>query len=278
MDIGLVLSGGGARCIAQLGALLAFEERDLHPVAISACSSAALLGALLASGKPPRGVAELAREVKWSELVSVQFGAGLLSSDGLGEWLAQHVPSTFEELTIPFVVVAVDIQNGELCEFRSGPLVPAALASNAFPGVFHPVRFNDRDLMDGGILNVVPVDVIQSLTHAPVIVLDASSSPKRRIDLDRKAGAIDLITKAFRKEMPLPIDLMYKAYVITRGHIVDELYRRHPPELVIRPPLDEAGIHDADFGKFEQALDLGYQEACRVLDEQLPALLTRHSA
>ncbi|AFZ69549.1 patatin-like phospholipase family protein [Deinococcus peraridilitoris] len=263
---GLVLSGGGARCFAQLGALRALEERGIHPSAIAACSSAAIIGALIAAGYDARTLYRLARRTDFGDMTAVQFGSGLLSSDQIGTWLARRVPEQFEQLRIPLALVAVDIQEGTLHTYRSGALIPAALASNAFPGVFEPVKHDNRTLMDGGILNVVPLDVIRELSSDPVIVVDVASTPARKVNLDRKTGLLAMITRTAHKEMPLPIELMYKAYVITRGAIVEDLYRQFPPDLTIRPPLDQHGIHDADFGSLDEAVDLGYNEANSVLD------------
>jgi hypothetical protein len=96
--------------------------------------------------------------------------------------LKKHAPETFEELAIPLAVPAVDIQSAEMLVLKSGPLIPAVSASNAFPGLFTPVEHLGRQLMDGGILNNVPVDLIRTMTTAPVVVVDVRPSPKEKIE------------------------------------------------------------------------------------------------
>lgn len=265
LNIGLVLSGGGARCFAQLGVLRALEERRLRPVAVAACSTAAILGALVARGYPADDILRRVRDLDWKRLIHLDFGRGVLDSEGIARWLEGQVPATFEELSLPYAVVAVDIQRGELLEFSSGPLLPPVLGSNAFPGLFNPVEYQGRFLMDGGILNEIPVDVVRRLTGEKVVAVDVTTTPGRHVDLGHPDNLWGLLTGALRHEPPLALELVRQAYIITRQFVNDSRYEAHPPDLIIRPELD-GDIRTEDFGKLEEAAERGYDAANKALD------------
>lgn len=169
MQLGLVLSGGGARCFAQIGALQAFEEHDVEVTAIAANSAAGFIGALFAAGHSAAGIYQIFSGADYSTLLDFKGGGGLLGHEDLETLLAEHLPETFEDLNFPLVVPTVDIRTAERVMFSSGPLIPALCASNAFPGLFRPVTLGGRQLMDGGILSNVPLDLIRPLTSAPIL-------------------------------------------------------------------------------------------------------------
>ncbi|HEX7021651.1 MAG TPA: patatin-like phospholipase family protein, partial [Trueperaceae bacterium] len=166
MRIGLVLSGGGARSFAQIGALLALDDYGAEVAAIAATSTGAVLAALYAAGNSARAVQDIVRGIDYTSFLDPNGEGGLIGHRGVEALLAAHAPETFEELSIPLAVPTTDIQNARQLVYRSGPLRPPVCASNAFPGLFVPVAFDGRFLMDGGILNDVPLDLIGTLTTA----------------------------------------------------------------------------------------------------------------
>ncbi|MDQ3397022.1 MAG: patatin-like phospholipase family protein [Deinococcota bacterium] len=267
MEVGLVLGGGGARCFAQIGVLRAFEERAVTPVAIAACSTAAIIGALYAAGQRSTSIHKIASEANLRDFINLGGSTGLMDQAGVEALLRPYVPESFEDLAIPLATVATDVQRGELIVLRSGPLIPAVCASNAFPGIFSPVRHNGRDLIDGGVLNLVPVDVIRSLTTRPVIAVDVSLSPRRKLDLDEDVTLWNKITMPFKmKRLPLFLDLLDKAYTITQSQVTQLRYASYPPEAIIKPDLtDDFKIHDFDC--LEEAVELGYRKATEVLEQ-----------
>jgi NTE family protein len=124
-QIGLALSGGGARCYAHIGALAALEEEGLlRPCAIAANSSAAVLAALYAAGHDARAVEAIVRGIDFSDFLEPASGGGLIHDDPVEGVLERHAPETFEELAVPLAVPAVDIERGELLIYSSGPLRP----------------------------------------------------------------------------------------------------------------------------------------------------------
>src|SRR5688572_1327074 len=149
--IGLALSGGGARCFAQVGALVALEEAGFRVSAVAANSSAAILAAIYATDGNAKRLEQVVRGIDFSSFFDLDGSSGLLGHAGVEKLLAEHAAATFEDLAIPLAVPAVDIERAEMLVFSEGPLVPPVCASNAFPGVFVPVKFHGRNLMDGGM-------------------------------------------------------------------------------------------------------------------------------
>lgn len=263
MNIGLVLSGGGARCFSHIGGLKALEEHDIRPSAIAGSSSGAILGALYAAGLDADTLHIIVKTVNYSNFWRTGVKGGLISHDGLAELVSVHAPKTFEELKIPLAVTTVDIQSGELIILQHGDLTPAVCASNAFPGLFAPIRHLDRYLMDGGILNNFPVDVIRTMTTDPVIAFDTTVSDKRKLDFEGeepKPNFLERVSATFKKEalpLPLVLDVLVKAYTITQTRLIELRSTMHPPDHVIKPALpDDLGIES--FGRFEEAYELGY--------------------
>lgn len=176
LEVGLVLGGGGARGLAHLGVLAALEALDYQPVAIAGCSVGSIVGALYAAGHSPAAIQELVAQHQFPALELLRSGehGSLLSSRWLDRALRTALPETFEALSFPLAVTAVDVESGELVVIRSGDLISALRASSALPGLLSPVLRDGKLLIDGGLLNNLPVDVIRTLTSAPVIAVDVA--------------------------------------------------------------------------------------------------------
>lgn len=265
MDISLVLGGGGARCFAHVGVIRALEERDMKPQALATCSTASVIGALYAAGYSAARILDLAKEIDFSSFVVLDpGGSGLVSNEKIVDFLCEHAPATFEELHMPLAVVTTDIQTGESLTFRSGELAPVVCASNALPGVFEPVHHAGRYLLDGGILDIVPVDVVCKVTRTTVIAVDVSQSPKRKLELEDEPLWRRLTPSG---GTPRALEILKKAYVLRENILRDARYKENPPDIDIRPDLPE-DLSEQDFGRIEEAADIGYASAVEALDEQ----------
>lgn len=274
MNVGLVLSGGGARCFSHIGGLEALEEHGIKVSAIAGSSSGAIIGALYASGLDADTIHTIVKTINYGDFWRTGVKGGLISHDGLAELVSVHAPKNFEDLKIPLAVTTVDIQTGELIILQRGPLTPAACASNAFPGLFAPIKYLDRYLMDGGILNNFPVDIIRTMTTDPVIAFDATVSDKRKLDFEGeedKPNFIERMSNTFKGERlytPLLLDVLVKAYTITQTRLINLRNTMHPPDYVVKPNLpDNLGIES--FGRLEEAYQLGY-EATEEMLKHLP--------
>jgi NTE family protein len=259
-EIGLVLSGGGARCLAQVGALRAVEEAGFRVAAIAANSSAAIIGALYAAGHGASGVEAIVLDVDWAAFMDVDGATGLIGHRGVETLLADHAPATFEDLQIPLAVPTVDIERAELLVYRTGPLVPPVCASNAFPGLFTPVEFEGRFLMDGGILDNFPVGIIRTLTRRPVLALDVRPPARLPLDLDkpRPDSLGGKIAALLGHGATTAIKVVTQAYSITQSRLVELNCTLHPPDVWLRPGLDDdMGVED--FSRLEEAIEHGYR-------------------
>jgi len=163
MKIGLALSGGGARGIAHLGVIKALQEMGIGFDQISGTSAGAIAGALTAAGYSPDESLKLIESSSFVKHLRPAWNRmGLLRIDTAVELYRKYIPhDSFEELQIPLHVVAVDLIAGEQVIFDEGELIRPVLASCCLPGIFEPMLINKRQYIDGGVLNNLPLEVIE---------------------------------------------------------------------------------------------------------------------
>ncbi|MHB8709365.1 MAG: patatin-like phospholipase family protein, partial [Desulfuromonadales bacterium] len=174
LRLGLALGSGAARGLAHIGVLKVLDEAKIQVHTIAGTSIGAFIGALYAAGVPVQRMEAVARELDWRKLAHLLNPtvptSGLVDGGKLVEFMAELLPvHSFEALRLPLAVTATDIETGEALIIRKGDLLEALRAALAFPGVFPPVRFNDRFLVDGGLCNPVPADVARHLGADRVI-------------------------------------------------------------------------------------------------------------
>ena len=164
MKIGLVLSGGGARGIAHLGVVKALQEIGIQFDQIAGTSAGAIVGALIAQGYSPDESLKIIESSSFvRHLRPAWTRMGLLRLDMVVDLYRKYIPhDSFEGLQIPLHVVAVDLNGGEQVVFEQGELIRPVLASCCLPGIFEPMYINKRQFVDGGVLNNLPVDVIEN--------------------------------------------------------------------------------------------------------------------
>jgi NTE family protein len=258
--IGLALSGGGARCFAQIGALKALEDEGYQVDAIAANSSAAVLGALYAACSDAGELEAIVRGADFASLLVADGSTGLIGHEGIDALLADFAPDTFEELAIPLAVPTTDIERAELLIFREGPLRPPVCASNAFPGLFVPVEYRGRHLMDGGMINNFPVDIIRTMTSRPALAIDVRPSASGPLDLDKQTPSTFLgkVGALVGHGASTSVDILMQAYGITQSRLIEIMLAMHPPDVWLRPELSsEFGIQD--FSRLDDSLEIGYR-------------------
>jgi NTE family protein len=162
---GIVLSGGGVRGFAHLGFLKVLDEIGLKPYAISGVSAGAIAGSLYLAGHSPDNILNILKQhayFGWSNLLWNK--DGFFSMQPLLRTLKQYIPQdNFESLAARFFVTATDFTQSKAVTFSSGPLYDAIIASASVPVVFSPVRMGDSLLVDGGLMNNLPVEPLTGL-------------------------------------------------------------------------------------------------------------------
>ena len=178
--IGLALSGGAARGMAHVGVLKALAENDIRIDCIAGTSAGSLVGGALASGMPLDEIEDLGRKLRWRDIGRVTMSRlGVQSNERLEQYLRARLPiSKFEELPIPLAVVATELKTGAAVIMRDRGDVPLAVrASCAIPGWYVPVVDEQgRQLVDGGLVAVVPSFVARSLGADIVVAVDVNAA------------------------------------------------------------------------------------------------------
>lgn len=168
IKIGLSLSGGAARCIAHLGVLEALSEMQIRAHAISAVSGGAIIAGFFANSFTPREILAIIKETSLFKVIGPAFNIGLLKMDKLKEIYSKYFKiNMIEDLPVQLSILCCDIKSGKAFNFSSGDLITAIIASSSMPVVFKPVPYKEMLLVDGGILNNMPV---QALEESDIII------------------------------------------------------------------------------------------------------------
>ena len=238
-SLALALSGGGARGIAHLGVLAALDELAIPVRALAGASSGGIASAFYAAGMAPRELLRLLQATSIPRLTRLAFSRhGLLGLDAVERLLARYLgPVTrFEDLRLPLTLVATDLAAGESVYFSQGPLLPPLLASSAVPILYRPVVYQQRQLVDGGLLNNLPVEPLLGL-GCPVVGVHCNP-------LNREASLPTL-----RRVVERTLQIALSANIASRKAQCALLLE--PPQLQQYRPLD--------FRKAAELFEIGYR-------------------
>lgn len=176
IQVALVLGSGGVRGMAHVGVLEEFEKAGIPIDIIVGCSAGSIVGALYADNPDAAAIKRAVWAIKTDSLLEIDIWNcryGLSQGYSMAKVLDQHLEAeTFDQLKLPLIVVASDLHSGELVPMGSGDLVSAVRASCSIPFVFVPCERNGRVLVDGGVINPVPVKVAYDLGADIVIAVD----------------------------------------------------------------------------------------------------------
>ncbi len=258
--VGLALGGGGAKGLAHIAMLEVFDELQLKPYRIAGTSIGAIIGALYAAGRSGaeiRALIEqflvtpehdgqqlftLPKSLRWLDFVDPSLAhGGLLASDDFIQFLGEQVKvKRFKELRIPLEVVAADLWSGHAVILNSGKLLPAIQASMALPGVFPPVTIDGRELIDGGVANPLPYDL---LTDDCDIVVAVDVSGDLQPDGEAQISFLGVLFHGF--------------HIMTENLVAEKL-KRLRPTIYVRPDIVDVRV-------------LEFYKARQVFSEALPA-------
>jgi NTE family protein len=243
----LVLGGGGARGFAHLGVLKSFENENIPIDFAVGTSMGSIAGLFYCSGFQMDSAIKLAENFKWSSasnlnplsLFSMLVSDSMLSNEELEIFLNKHIGNIeFSALEIPLICVAVDLNTGERILLREGNAAFAARASAAIPGIFKPVEYKQRFLVDGGLYENIPVDIARIFEPDIVIAVSVSA------DISKNSTDNIFLT------------LMQAIYI--QGKVFD-LKNLQDADIVISP--DVGGISAIDLHRTEEAVKKGFYSA-----------------
>ncbi len=242
--IGVALGGGGARGLSHIPLLEVLEDMGVRPSFVTGTSIGAIVGSLYCAGIPPAELRETLREIgiggemgfrkmivegavlKWLEFAMPQFsGGGFLGAGKVLDYLFERIEGrTFEDLDIPLKVVAADFWRREQVVLDTGDVRDAVHASMAVPGVFAPVKRDGKLLIDGGVVNPVPFDLLPDDCDITIAV-DVTGR--------RTAGPQDT---------PNLTDVMFNTFHIAEKTITREKLNRCKPDILIEPDLPDVRL------------------------------------
>lgn len=221
--VALVLGGGGVRGLAHAGVLEELENAHIPIDMIVGCSAGSIVGALYANQPDARLIMEALKQVKRSDLLKVSWldtRYGFVHGGGLQALLNKHLGNKeFSDLKILLRVVASDLQSGELVTLGGGEVIPAVHASSAVPFVFKPVSFYGRTLVDGGVVDPIPVRIAKEDNPIVIIAVDLSqtlpnASPSHLLGIAKRCAEITYLKHC--ENCALGADILIKPKV---GHI-----------------------------------------------------------
>ncbi|HHL72339.1 MAG TPA: patatin [Bacteroidetes bacterium] len=193
--LGLALSGGAVRGAAHIGVLEVLQEYAIEIDCIAGTSIGALIGALYAFGVPLDEIEAFARELDWFKISSfILPSTGLLSNDEMGRQIENLIGDVaIEDADIPLAIVATDIVTGERIVFRDGSVASAVMASSCLPGLYKPLEYRDRLLVDGLLVENVPVRATRELGAERVIAVNLGGN----FTYPKPDGIIDVMMNSF---------------------------------------------------------------------------------
>jgi NTE family protein len=282
--VGLALGSGSARGWAHIGAIRALEQAGVRPDLVCGTSIGALVSAAYAAGELDR-LEQWVLELRLKDVVGfldLSRGSGLVRGERLMSFFRSNfVDRPIEELAMPFAAVATSLQSGEEVWLRRGSTLDAVRASIAVPGLFTPVLRDGSLLVDGGLVNPVPVSLARAMGADIVIAVDLSSDilgRRLRTDpaVDARAGAVgDWLRKVRdnlgtvlpghlhdKPAMPSVLDVLASSINIMQVRISRSRMAGEPPDLIVAPRLAQLGL--LDFHRAHEAIEQGHRAVERV--------------
>lgn len=287
--IALALGGGVARGWAHIGVLRALDEENIPISMIAGTSIGAVVGGCYLAGKLDE-LEEFARSITRRNIlryIDFTLGkSGFIAGNKLSERLDEELSDIrIEDLKHRFVAVATEIHTGHEIWLEHGPLAPAIRASYALPGVFHPVHHMGKHMVDGALVNPVPVSACRGFGHPMVLAVNLDREVFARSSVIRsttfhedhsKLQELEDIPSSWlsfnfgsatnTKKQKLGITgVMIEAFNIIQDRIIRSRLAGDPPDVTIRPKLSGIGL--TDFHLANETIDLGYKQTKYELEK-----------
>ncbi|MGF1546132.1 MAG: patatin-like phospholipase RssA [Thiotrichales bacterium] len=292
--LGLALGAGSAKGWAHIGVLRALDALGLKPDIVTGTSMGALVGAAYVTGHLD-DLEEWVAGLSWTDVLSlldIRLSGGLIRGDRVINRLREHFEGvTIEQLAQPFAAVATELENGNECWLRAGPILDAVRASIALPGLFSPIKLHGRWLVDGGLVNPVPVSLCRALGADVVIAVDLSTqiflrgadeSPRNGFSLKTSDGEASGVSDRFLEmfqgmlgrfrdrqpedaALPSILDVAIRSINIMTVRISRSRLAGEPPDLLLSPKVGDIAL--MEFHRAAEAIALGRAEVERRAPE-----------
>jgi NTE family protein len=282
--IGFVLGAGSARGWAHIGVMRALLEAGIKPDLIAGCSVGALVGAAFAAGRLDR-IEAWALSLDWKRMLKLMdFGlrGGLIKGKRVREvFREQFVECEFSELQVPFAAVATDLHSGQEIWLREGRVSTAIGASIAVPGLFQPVLHEGRYLVDGSVVNPIPVSLCRAMGADIVLAVDLGSDLVGRYTRDNDRAPTQTPTRGFISRFlprnnkaserqakpesvpPSLLETLMGSINIMQLRIARSRLAGEPPDALLTPRLGHLGL--LDYHRAEFAIAEGREAVKRML-------------
>lgn len=307
---GLALGSGGARGWAHIGVAQALRELDIEVDLVAGTSMGSLIGAAIASERVD-SLHKVALTLDWTHLFRYFFEftfprTGLIDGAKIVAFLNEHVSTgDIAKLPMPYAAVAVDVITGRKHVLRTGDVIQAVRSSISVPGIFAPVKNGDAMLVDGGLVDPVPVDVTREMGAEFTIAVnlnrnigDFNESPllpgprlnpadrieEKLTEFVTKINKMPLVKKKpfdiapvrewfNSKRSPDILEVLGNSLRIMEAQLAQFQLAAEPPDILIEPELNQ--INFMDFHRADEAIQIGYQETMRVIKDQKDKLKER---
>ncbi|HSF82837.1 MAG TPA: patatin-like phospholipase family protein [Anaerolineales bacterium] len=278
MDITLALGGGGVKGSAHVGVLRALDREGIRIKALAGTSAGGLWGGFYAAGYPPDDIMEVMNRLDPDTMYNREQGDGpaLLGLAGIRDLLNENLGGlTFDKLKIPFAVTAVNLNTAELVIIQNGLVAEAILATIAIPGIFPPVNLGGETLIDGGLLDPVPVRLARSLSpNLPVVSVVLSPALDGWAESGRPSlfDSIPYMAKYIAKlRIAKALDIFLRSVDIAGVMMTELRLQNDLPEIIIRPDVPQAGLLDKiDPREFARMGEMATQAALPKIYQSMP--------
>ncbi len=242
--MGLALGGGAVLGAAHVGVLRVIDEYDIKITHVAGTSIGAFVAAFFAFGKTWKEIREIATELKWFDITGSSLSRfALLSNEKLGELIVKHIgDKEIEDADIPLAMVAADIATGEKIVLKKGSIADAAMASTCIPGIFNPVDIDGKLLVDGGVVENVPVNTLKDLGAKKMIAVDLNSQHS----FGAPENILDVIINSYHYTMQAASELQTKE-----------------ADILIEPDLSDFNRSNMD--QVKELMEKGHKDAKKQL-------------
>jgi NTE family protein len=268
--VGLALSGGGMRGLGHIGVLKVLEENKIPIDFIAGTSMGAVIGAIYSAESNAKKLEKESLNVKWRDLFDFTLSkSGFIKGDSIEEFLEDKLSHiTFDDLKVPLYITALDIENGQEVVFHKGDVAKAVRASISIPGIFVPVENNGRTLVDGGVIDPIPIEILKNVGAEIIIAVNVNKVEAKKVIAQEEA-----IVKKSKKTIPSVIHTLLQTFEVMEIESCRAEIERGRADLLISPDIPILGW--TDFSKTKEIIDAG-EKATRDSLEELKKITAPH--